>query len=151
MAIADSISDLWPQLPRLNRESGFVQFPVNAELIDARIAPDTMPTETGDQFMLLTEGFRTLLQTLSRNGQLAYVETEYFGGIGGQGALVCRDGVEVMPPEWARSGTIDNALQLIGLARGVFADEFAAAGFAAVRDNEDLLELIARQKATSDA
>jgi len=96
---ADSISEQWPELPRLDRDNGFAIFPIDADLIDARIAPDKTPTETGDEFMLLTNGFRTQLQDLSRGGQLAYVETEYFGGSGGQGALVCHDGEEIMPPE----------------------------------------------------
>ena len=89
---ADSISEQWPELPRLDRANGFAIFPIDADLIDARIAPDKTPTETGDEFMLLTNGFRVQLRKLSLGGQLAYVETEYFGGNGGQGALVCRDG-----------------------------------------------------------
>jgi hypothetical protein len=144
---ADSISQQWPALPRLDRDNGFAIFPIDADLIDARISPDATPTKTGDEFMLLTNGFRMELRRLSRNGQLAYVETEYFGGTGGQGALVCRDGDEIMPPEWNESGTINAALRLIGLKRGILADQFTAAGFADVRDDEDILDLIARQSA----
>ncbi len=144
---ADSISEQWPELPRLDRDNGFAIFPIDADLIDARIAPDKTPTETNDEFKLLTNGFRTLLRSLSRGGLLAYVETEYFGGSGGQGALVCRDGDEIMPPEWHDSGTINDALKLIGLQGGVFADRFTAAGFADVRDDDDILDLIARQSA----
>ena len=144
---ADSISEQWPELPRLDRVNGFAIFPIDAELIDARIAPDKTPTETGDEFMFLTNGFRSELRNLSRGGSLAYVETEYFGGSGGQGALVCRDGDEIMPPEWHESGTINDALKLIGFKRGILADRFTAAGFADVRDDDDLLDLIARQSA----
>jgi len=45
------------------------------------------------------------------------------------------------------SGTINDALQLIGLKRGLFADRFTAAGFSDVRDDDDILDLIARQSA----
>lgn len=142
MDTADAISREWPELPRLDRDNGFTIFPIDAELIDQRIAPDKTPTVTGDEFMLLTNGFRDLLCTLSQGGQLAYVETEYFGGVGGQGALVCRDGVEIIPPTWRESGTINDALKRMGLKRGAFADEFVAAGFGLVRDNDDIIELI---------
>jgi hypothetical protein len=142
METADAISRDWPELPRLDRDGGFSIFPVDAALIDQRIAPDKTPTITGDQFMLLTNGFRDVLRTLSRGGQLAYVETEYFGGVGGQGALVYREGNEIMPPTWHESGPINDALKLIGLKRGVCADEFAAAGLGLVRDNDRILEII---------
>lgn len=148
---ADSISQQWPELPRLDRDNGYAIFSVDADLIDARIAPDSTPTETGDEFMLLTSGFRNQLRTLSCGGQLAYVETEYFGGAGGQGALVCRDGDEIMPPEWNESGTINDALKLIGLKRGLVADRFTAAGFAQVRSDDDVLDLIAAQAAENNA
>jgi hypothetical protein len=145
MDTADAISREWPELPRLDRDNGFAIFPVDGELIDQRIAPDKTPTFTGDEFMLLTDRFRDLLCTLSQGGQLAYVETEYFGGFGGQGALVCRDGVEIMPPTWREYGTINDALNRIGLKRDAFADEFVAAGFDLVRDNDDIIELIQSQ------
>ena len=144
-SVADSISRAWPELPRLDRDRGFVIFPVSADLIDARIAPDITPTVTGDDFMLLTNGFRSSLQNLSIGGLLAYVETEYFGGVGGQGALVCRDGIEIMPPTWRQSGTINEALKLIGLERGSSVDEFVAVGLGLVRDNDEILEFIATQ------
>jgi len=139
---ANAISHTWPELLRLNRENGFAIFPIDATLIDARVAPDESQTDTDNQFMLLTNGFRSLLAELSCGGELAYVETEYFGGTGGQGALVCRDGEEIMPPTWHTSGTINAALKVIGLSRGLHFDRFAAIGFTKVRSNEDLLALI---------
>jgi len=149
-ATADSIATSWPELPRLNRDNGFSIFPIDASLIDARIAPDKTPTVTDDTFMLLTDAFRTLLKAMSRDGQLAYVETEYFGGVGGQGALVCRIGAEAMPPTWHESGTINEALEQIGMQRGSFIDRFAAAGFELLRDNDDIFDLIAAQSANNE-
>jgi hypothetical protein len=147
LAHADAISAVWPELPRLNRANGFATFPVNAALIDARIAPTETPTETddSDKFMLLTDGFRKLLQFMSSGGQLAYIETDYFGGTGGQGALVCQGGIEVMPPLWRSSGIINKALERIGMPMPLAGDRFSAMGFGDVRDNEDILLLIARQ------
>lgn len=142
---AESISRIWPELPRLSCENGFAVFPVDAALIDQRIAPDKTPTVTGDEFMLLTNGFRELLCAMSIGGELAYVETEYFGGTGGQGALVYRDGDESMPPTWRETGIINVALKMIGLKRSIFVDEFETAGFGLVRRNDDIIELIESQ------
>lgn len=143
LGTADMISTYWPEVPRLNCDGGFVVFPVDADLIDARIAPEKTPMESGDEFMLLTVRFRKLLQSLSHDGQLAYVETEYFGGVGGQGALVVRNGVEIMPPTWNSFGAINEALELIGVKRRLVGDRFDAIGFGNVRRNDDLLDLIA--------
>jgi hypothetical protein len=81
-ATANTISIDWPELRRLNRDNGFAIFPVEAELIDRKIAPDVTPTTTGDEFMLLTNGFRSILRSMSAGGVLAYIETELFGGVG---------------------------------------------------------------------
>ncbi len=143
---ADSISSQVPDLPRLDHDNGFTVFPIDAEFVDGHIAPDVTPTVTGDEFMLMTNGFRLFLQRLSIGGQLAYVETEYFGGEGGQGAVVCRNGSEVMPPTWRESDTINDALKLIGMKRGMFADEFLAAGLGLVRNNDQILDQIANAK-----
>ncbi|MFO0821506.1 MAG: hypothetical protein U1A77_26415 [Pirellulales bacterium] len=140
---ADAIAIAWPALPRLDNDNGFSTFPVDVELIDARIAPDATPTITVDGFMLLTGGFLSLLQELSHDGQLAYIETEYFGGKGGQGALVFRDGIEMMPPTWREADTINDALRLIEISRSSFADEFMAGGLGLVRSNDDIIEQIA--------
>ena len=110
LATADRISEQWPELPRLGRQNGFSIFPVNAELIDARISPDKTAIESDNEFVLLTNGFLHLLESLSQGGELAYVETEYWAGVGGQGAVVCRDGDVIMPPTWSESGTINEAL-----------------------------------------
>ena len=142
-ATAISVSKIWPELPRLDNNNGFTIFPVDAELIDERIEPEVTPTETENKFMLLTGEFHELLRELSRDGQLAYVETEYFGGLGGQGALVCRDGNDVMTPTWDSIGPINDALALIGMPHGPFLDLFAAAGFDKVRSNDDILGIIA--------
>jgi hypothetical protein len=143
---ADLISSQSPELRLLDHDNGFTVFPIDADFIVARIAPDKTPTLTGDEFMLMTNGFRLFLQSLSIGGQLAYVETEYFGGEGGQGAVVCRNGSEVMPPTWRESDTINDALKLIGMSRGTCADEFVAAGFGLVRNNDQILDQIANAK-----
>jgi len=145
LSTADAISAFWPELPRLDRANGFSIFPVEAEPIDARIAPDKSPAATDHQFMQLTGAFRDHLRAISRDGQLAYVETDYFGGVGGQGALVCRRGDEIMPPTWRKFGAINEALRLIGVKRPWIGDRFRAVGLSDVRSNGDILDLIAAE------
>ena len=96
--MADALSAKWVQLPRLGCANELCIFPVDAELIDRRVGPHETPASAGCELMLLTGGFRELLRSLSLDGQLAYCETEYHGGVGGQGAYVCRGGEEIMTP-----------------------------------------------------
>ncbi len=144
-ATANMIATHWPELPRLDRDNGYSVFPVDAALIDAKIDPDKTPPETDNAFMLLTDAFCKMLKAMSHNGQLAYVETEYFGDVGGQGGLVYRNGDEIMAPTWSEAGTINDALGLIGMERGNYADRFVASGFGLVRSNNDILNLIQAQ------
>jgi hypothetical protein len=119
--------------------------------------------------MLLTDGLHDLLLDLSRFGPLAYIETEYFGGTGGQGAVVYSGREVVMGPEWHDSGPISRALGLIGVKRrpvgGRFStlglralgligvkrcpvgDRFSALGLGAYRSNDDLIDAAAQARA----
>lgn len=112
---ARRLLDRWPELSARTHNGHHILFPIDADLIDAKIAPDTTLQETDETFMLLTVGLRRLLAETSEDGILAYIETEYFGGQGGQGAMVIQDGQEIMPPEWSESDTINKALRLLGL------------------------------------
>lgn len=143
---AEAFSCRWPDMPRLNCEDGFAIFPVDADWVDERVRRTDGPVLEVDGFQLLSHGFRQLLGELSQGGMLAYLETEYFGGVGGQGALVFRDGIEIMPPTWGGIGTINNALRMLGVKRGLLCDEFATAGLDRFRDNDGLMELIAVQR-----
>ncbi len=120
--------------------------------------------------MLLTAGFRGLLAELSRSGRLAYIETEYFGGTGGQGAAVYEGGAEIMPPTWAESGVINRALGLLGVGGlsthshsallgfirrslrvlgipfGIPIDAFAEIRLSEFRNNDALVEAARRQQ-----
>lgn len=75
----------WPELSACTHTGQHILFPIDAELIDAKIAPNTSPNETDETFMLLNVGLRRLLADVSVDGILAYVETEHHGGQGGQG------------------------------------------------------------------
>lgn len=72
---------------------------------------------------------------LSLRGAVAYVETNYFGGAGDQGACAWREGARIYGPRRADEGVINEALAAIGVVRGS-GDEFKALGLHERRSNE---------------
>jgi hypothetical protein len=76
---------------------------------------------------------------LSRGGVVAQIETEYFGGLGGQSATAWRDGRVVFGPAKGESGPINGALKLLGV-RCTNTDEFDAVGLGRVRQTEDWIQ-----------
>jgi hypothetical protein len=153
-SVADYVCTDYPQLTRVEVKQGFVILPVDADFIDTTAVPHPAHSSGAPElppgaFMLLTHGFRVFIRGLSRHGRLAYLETDYFGGVGQQGAMVCDDGAEVMEPAWSdfgpahRSGTgpINRALKLLGVKRPfLIGDRFCALGLNDCRHNEDLIE-----------
>lgn len=90
-----------------------------------------------------------MLEVLSqRSGVdgLAYVEAEFFGGTGDQGAVLYRHGEVEWISEFGSIGRtmpltpISEVLQRLGVSRGKFADEFDALQLARHRNMEDWLE-----------
>lgn len=91
-----------------------------------------------------TAGFRELTQPvvdiatrLSREAAVAYIETDYFGGAGGQSAIVWRDEQVVFGPERGESGPINRALQILGVRVDGHVDEFDAIGLGKGRATDD--------------
>lgn len=125
-----------PGLASAPLHQGFVAFPVEADDVDAPVASGA--ASSADGFRILTGPFRDFLRELSRLGPLAYVETDYFAGSGGQGAAAYSAGTALMEPGWARRGPIDRALKRIGGRRRLLGDRFLALGLANYRSNDTL-------------
>jgi hypothetical protein len=79
------------------------------------------------------------IREVSSAGRVAYIETEYFGGIGEQAAAVWEDGRLIMPATLAPSGPINEALKLLGVQRTATQDEFDVAGLGRHRRTTDWL------------
>ncbi len=149
--IAESLRTIYPQLPGVKAPQGYVILPVDGEFIDdvteARLSQSTgtfiLPPEA---FMLLTETFHSLLRDLSRFGPLAYIETDYFGGVGAQGAAVYSGREVVMELRWRNFGPVNQALKLIGVKRRLLGDRFSALGLYKYRLNEDLIDAAASDR-----
>lgn len=102
-----------------------------------------------DGLVYLSAALIETLLELSHKAPLAYIETEYHGGTGRQGATAYAEGVCLMAPEstgvgsLARSldGPISEALRRLGVVRRPGErDEFETVGLGRFRSNDDLIE-----------
>ena len=130
---------VWPAARVVELRGGWQAIPVDDPLhkaIEARypgaVRPsglDVSPLGLGEALGDATRG----------GGSLAYVETDYFGGTGGQSATAWVDGREVMAPQSARGGggPINQALRRIGVERTEADDEFDTVGLGERRSMTD--------------
>ena len=106
-----------------------------------RILPLPQDFLSGD-FLYVSSQLIKLVRELSAHGALAYVETEYFGGIGTQSAFAFRNGSEVCPPT-SSCDAINDALSAIGVDfTKTGRDEFESVGLHRIRSNEDARDTI---------
>ena len=87
----------------------------------------------------LSTALADVLVSLSERGLVAYVEAEYFGGMGEQCSIVWQNRQVVMGP-MNRAGAINKALRLLGVRRSFVKDEFDVLGLGRHRETEDWLE-----------
>ncbi|MCH6259325.1 hypothetical protein MLD52_22415 [Puniceicoccaceae bacterium K14] len=129
----------------------FSILPINADLIDGN----------GDKsrviypFDLLTENLAKIAQDYSADCGIAYIETEYFGGVGAQCAIAWINscivyGPEISRTEWihdrelfTRSNgfPINQALQEIGVEKEKGEDEFDSLRLGNFRSFEDYYDI----------
>ncbi|WP_326556592.1 hypothetical protein [Micromonospora sp. NBC_01796] len=108
-------------------------------------------------FEFMPGGFDRTLMSWSAGGPVAYVEAEYFGGVGTQCAAVWHGGTLVYGPcaepplprtrdeplgrrTASTRSPISAALHRLGVVRGEHDDEFAAVGLGRHRDLDDWLD-----------
>ncbi|MFD5573082.1 hypothetical protein [Streptomyces cadmiisoli] len=95
-------------------------------------------------FCRLPGGFEKTLADWSVRGPVAYVEAEYFGGVGEQRAAVWEGGTIVLGPLHLEEGRpfppagspISQALRRLGVVAGPGEDEFSAVGLVRHRHGE---------------
>jgi hypothetical protein len=129
----------WPGARAVDLRDGWQAIPVEEPLyaaIEAKAPGAARPPELDVSPFGLDQA---LAGATEAGGGLAYVETEYFGGTGGQSAMAFVDGREAMAPQRARGGggTINQALRAIGVKRDAVNDEFDTIGLGERRAMED--------------
>lgn len=123
---------------------GLALVPITDDFFDSVNDP-TAPSEP--DFWKLPYGFTDRLAIWSKSGPTAYVEADYFGGVGSQTAVVWMDGTIVFGPlhlaenePTPTAGTpISQALRHLGVQQADKSDEFVAAGLGRFRHIEDWL------------
>jgi hypothetical protein len=118
---------------------GLRLLPLRDHDIDAFLVPPL--TGFSPSFTYLCE---QLVQAISRAAdmdKIMYFETEYFAGMGGQGAAVYGGGSCLYQPRFAIAGPINEALRVLGVrVEAPASDEFESIGLHWHRSTEDWLE-----------
>ncbi len=97
--------------------------------------------EYDESMNYLSQALKSFLVSLSQQDRIAYIETEYFGGVGQQSATVYTKGVCILEPQTAEFGPVCKALRLLGVASIVGkTDEFNTAGLGRHRSNDDWIK-----------
>jgi hypothetical protein len=140
-AILESVAEALPQARLVPLSQGLGFLPV----IKVQVAQtDSHSNEPAyEQFETLTRRLAAIASNLSTMGPLAYIETEYFGGVGTQSAMVWLNGTVIFGPlltDAAREGAINQALRCLGVVSGAHLDEFDAIGLGQHRSNEEWVE-----------
>ncbi|MFD9397137.1 hypothetical protein ACFWBB_42335 [Streptomyces sp. NPDC060000] len=120
---------------------GLSLMPMTAALFDS-VADGSGTGALG--FWRLPGGFEKTLADWSTVGPVAYVEAEYFGGVGEQQAVVWDGGTIVLGPLHVQEGqpfplagsAISQALRRLGVVASAGEDEFSAAGLDRHRHGE---------------
>jgi hypothetical protein len=93
-----------------------------------------LPLTDGKVFEL-PAAISDICSLLSKNGKLAYVEAEFFGGDGTQACSLWEKGMMVGNPRQDRHA-INTALQFLGVERGTNLDEFEALNLGRFRETQ---------------
>ena len=113
---------------------------------DLAIIPltDELYEEIGDGpglFYKLSASVEAWAEKLSAASPVAYIEAEFFGGVGTQNAMAWSGGSPVLGPVEA-SDAINQALRLLGVQASHAVDEFDAVGLGRHRDTADWIQAI---------
>lgn len=79
--------------------------------------------DLNNQLECFTLAIAEILAHYSFNASLAYIETEYSGGLGGQGGVLYEQGKTSIPPTW-EEGIINKILSQMGVYQLGEDDEF---------------------------
>lgn len=140
-----------PVLRALNGRAKIVQLDQGWSMLPmTRTVIEAMAVDGGaelDGFRVAPAGFGSVLAACSVHGPLAYVEADFFGGVGSQAAQVWDGGKSVLGPllmddadEPPPGGSpISRALRHLGVV-AAGSDEFEAVGLGRQRETDDWVD-----------
>ncbi|MDP3494710.1 MAG: hypothetical protein Q8R82_16485 [Hyphomonadaceae bacterium] len=128
----------WPMARAVELLSGWQAIPMSDDLL-GEIEGQAAGAPCSAELDMAPAGLeRAMAEATRAGGALAYVETEYFGGTGGQSAMAFADGRETMASQRSRGGgAINEALRGIGVLREAGKDEFDTIGLGERRTMAD--------------
>jgi hypothetical protein len=123
-------------------EQGLALVPITDAFLDQATG---VPVADDLGFWRLPAGFERTLAAWSVRAPVAYLEAEFFGGVGWQRAAVWSQGALDLGPLWneedeqfaAEGSPISQALRRLGASAGAGQDEFTAVGLARHRHQDD--------------
>lgn len=145
--VIDALTERFDAVVRVALRQGFEMVPVIERLHDEiAFAPGARNPELAvGGFSELGKLAKDRMAELSHVSPVAYICTEYFGGVGEQAAVAFVDGQLATPSSdpgrvlpWSSSiGPINDALSAIGVRRGLLKDEFERVGLGHHRDMDE--------------
>lgn len=145
----------WWRARRIDLPQDFALVPLTAALHDDIVdLADARESDPFPGFERLSAGMAIVLENASRVGPLAYIETDYFGGVGRQMAVAWQNGKVLLGPlqsetVWTKEGMpgsrpVDQAINRVLAAVGVWtqgdADRFDTLGLGKFRITESCAE-----------
>lgn len=141
VAALKSVGGRFTGQPCFALAEGFAFMPLDHENLDDIIG---LHDENAiHDFVYLTPHLAEALRAASAGCDVAYIETEYHGGNGGQGALMLSNGESVYGPTWIEedTGPINEVLKRLGIStKPGKHDAFDAVGLDDWRSNENFRE-----------
>lgn len=123
---------------KVSMGQGLDIIPMTEELFDE--INNMIPSESIDKFVFMTEHLeQEILKTIGAI-KFAYVEADYFGGIGGQTAIVWNKKIREHLFEYGQ-GKINLVLKNFGVIANPGIDEFLTLGFELRRDTKEWFEM----------
>lgn len=119
---------------------GFSLVPVTDELHDEVWQQNKNIDNPFEEFWKLSPDIARLGIQMSKRGAIAYVETDYFGGVGEQAAILWEYGSIAVGPLKDDIGPINEVLQRMGVNNIKDHDEFETLGLYRYRNNVDWVE-----------
>jgi hypothetical protein len=127
---------------RISLAQDFTMIVVTEELCE-EVADNYLCDENNPykEFLMLSGSLAAWAKEISKLTPIAYLEAEYFGGVGRQSAIVWHKGSFIFGPLSGEIGPINKALQLLGAQAVGAQDEFDSIGLNRKRNTEDWIEI----------
>lgn len=123
---ARELAAVWVSLRRVSLAQGYVMIPLADALKDDVEELVGKLERPYDCFQKLSGSVLDMIKNIRCTDKVAYLETEFFGGVGEQAAIVWQRGEVIYGPELAEEphNSINQALKILGVRTFTRIDEF---------------------------